>query len=54
MDLFKLCNTAGATVVIATHDEAIYKNSTYRVLELHGGRILEQAEKSIPTPNLMP
>ena len=54
MDLFKLCNTAGATVIIATHDEAIYKNSTYRVLELHSGRILEQAEKSIPTSNRMP
>ena len=54
MDLFELCNTAGATVIIATHDEAIYKNSSYRVLELHGGRIVEQAERSISTHDSMP
>jgi cell division transport system ATP-binding protein len=54
MDLFKLCNTAGATVIIATHDEAIYKNSSYRVLELQGGRILDQAERSISTHDTMP
>ncbi len=54
MELFKLCNTAGATVIIATHDEAIYKNSSYRVLELQGGRILDQAERSISTHDTMP
>ena len=54
MDLFELCNTAGATVIIATHDEAIYMNSSYRVLELHGGRIVEQAERSISTHDSMP
>jgi len=49
MDLFKLCNSAGATVIIATHDEAIYKNTNLRILELHGGRILAEADRSTST-----
>jgi len=54
MDLFEQCNTAGATVIIATHDEAIYKNSIHRVLELYGGHILTQADRSISPLNNMP
>jgi len=54
MDLFEQCNNAGATVIIATHDEAIYKKSSHRVLELHGGTIISQEDKSISTIDNMP
>ncbi|PID77123.1 MAG: cell division ATP-binding protein FtsE [Deltaproteobacteria bacterium] len=39
MKLLTKCNKAGATIVIATHDEAIYRNSNRRVMELRGGVI---------------
>jgi cell division transport system ATP-binding protein len=54
MNLFVRANTAGATVVIATHDESIFKHSSHRVLELYGGRILSQTEKSISSTDSMP
>lgn len=38
MTLFKDYNSRGATIIIATHDELIYKNSQHRVLELSQGR----------------
>ncbi len=38
MDLYRQCNNAGATVIIATHDESIYKDTPHRVMELRGGR----------------
>jgi len=37
MQLLKKCNKAGATIVIATHDETIYQNSSHRVMELRKG-----------------
>ncbi len=49
MDLFEQCNISGTTIIIATHDKDIYKNSAYRVLELHSGRILPQADRTIST-----
>ncbi len=39
MQLLTKCNKSGATVVIATHDESIYKNSNRRIMEIHQGRI---------------
>ncbi len=39
MDLLTRCNKAGATIVIATHDESIYKNTTNRIMELRDGLI---------------
>lgn len=39
MKLLSNCNKAGATIVVATHDETIYKNSRNRVMELRGGRV---------------
>jgi cell division transport system ATP-binding protein len=37
MQLLSKCNKAGATIVIATHDETIYRNSPNRVMELRKG-----------------
>jgi cell division transport system ATP-binding protein len=39
MKLVGNCNKAGATIVIATHDESIYRDSNCRIMELHRGRI---------------
>ena len=39
MKLLNKCNSAGATIVIATHDDSIYKDTTHRVMELRKGRI---------------
>ena len=37
MALLERCNKAGATIVIATHDESIYKHVPNRVMELRKG-----------------
>lgn len=39
MRLLKNCNKAGATIVIATHDESIYHHTSHRVMELRKGRL---------------
>lgn len=39
MDLLHRCNKGGATVVIATHDDSIYRHTAHRVMELHKGRL---------------
>jgi cell division transport system ATP-binding protein len=39
MELLTKANNSGATVVIATHDESIFKNSNRRIMELRYGRI---------------
>ena len=54
MDLFEECKLSGATIVIATHDENIYRGSMHRVIELHGGRILPPEDRTISTLNNMP
>jgi len=54
MELFEDCNISGTTVIIATHDDDIYRGSNYRVLELHSGRILPQEDRTIPALNNMP
>ena len=54
MELFEQCNISGTTVIIATHDEDIYRGSDHRVLELHNGRILAQEDRTISTLNNMP
>ncbi len=38
MNLLNKCNKAGATVVIATHDDSIYRHTSHRVMELRKGR----------------
>ena len=54
MKLFEDCNSSGTTVIIATHDEDIYRETDYRVLELHSGRFLAQEDMTTSTSNNMP
>lgn len=39
MNLLNKCNKAGATIVIATHDDSIYRHTSHRVMELRKGRL---------------
>ena len=39
MTLLNACKNSGATVVIATHDESIFRDTTHRVMELRSGRL---------------
>lgn len=39
MELLTRSNKAGATIVIATHDDSIYQQSNHRIMELRGGNI---------------
>ncbi len=39
MNLLKKCNNAGATIIIATHDESIYRQTIHRIVELKKGRV---------------
>jgi len=54
MELFEECNNLGATLIIATHDEDIYREANHRVLELHSGRFLPQENRTLSTLNNMP
>jgi len=38
MQLLTKCNKSGATIVIATHDDSIYRHTLHRVMELRAGR----------------
>lgn len=40
MHLLENCNKAGATVIIATHDDTIYRNTSCRIMELSKGRMI--------------
>ncbi len=40
MDLLNHYNKKGATIIIATHDESIYRQIDHRVIELRAGRIV--------------
>lgn len=39
MNLLTKCNNGGATIVIATHDDSIYRHTTHRVMELRQGQV---------------
>jgi ABC-type ATPase involved in cell division len=39
MELLVKCTHSGATVVIVTHDDAIYRHTRHRVMKLDQGRI---------------
>ena len=54
MELFEDCNLSGTTVIIATHDESIYRTANNRVLELHSGRFLQSEDGTTSTLNNMP
>jgi cell division transport system ATP-binding protein len=39
MELLTKCNHSGATVVIATHDDSIYRDTQHRIMELRSGKL---------------
>lgn len=39
MQLLTKCNNSGATIVIATHDHSIYRNTHHRIMELRYGKL---------------
>jgi cell division transport system ATP-binding protein len=39
MELLIRCSKSGATIVIATHDEALYRHTTHRIMKLHNGKL---------------
>jgi cell division transport system ATP-binding protein len=39
MNVLKKYNKSGATIIIATHDESIYRQTSHRIVELRKGRI---------------
>ncbi len=39
MQLLTNCNKAGATIVIATHDQTLYSHTSHRVMELRKGQL---------------
>jgi len=43
MDLFEKLNKAGSTIIIATHDETLYRKSRYRTVDLHHGQFATQS-----------
>jgi cell division transport system ATP-binding protein len=47
MELLIKSNKSGATVVIATHDESIFKNTNHRIMELQRGRMISMKEAGI-------
>lgn len=48
MDLFRQYNERGATLIIATHDASIYRDTNHRVIELREGRIININGESVP------
>lgn len=49
--LFNTLNAEGTTIVVATHDESIYRDTNHRVLRLvHGTLIEPAAEKLVDEP----
>ena len=54
MKLFEQFNSWGTTIIIATHDKAIYRRSNHRVIELHSGRFVPSAKRTMKTLNNMP
>jgi len=47
MDLFRQYHERGATLIIATHDESIYRDTRHRIIELREGRIVN----GVPIPD---
>ena len=47
MQLLTKANKSGATVVIATHDESIFRNTKNRIMELQYGRMVSMKEAGI-------
>ena len=41
MDLLRLYNERGATLIIATHDASIYRDTNHRIIEIREGQIVD-------------
>ena len=39
MNLLNKCNSSGATIIIATHDDSLYRHTDHRIMELCKGKI---------------
>jgi cell division transport system ATP-binding protein len=39
MNLLNKCNSSGATIIIATHDDSLYRHTSHRIMELCQGKI---------------
>jgi cell division transport system ATP-binding protein len=48
LDLFKRVNMAGATVVVATHDESLASRYGTRMVTIQGGRIVRDTTPARP------
>jgi len=48
MDLFRQYNERGATLIIATHDASIYRDTNHRVIELREGRVVSVNGEPVP------
>jgi cell division transport system ATP-binding protein len=44
MTLLNKCHKGGATIIIATHDDSIYRHTFHRIMELRKGRIYSITE----------
>jgi len=53
MKLFEQFNSWGTTIIIATHEESIFRKSDHRVIELHSGRFVQSEERTTTTLNYM-
>lgn len=50
IDLFDQLRRAGTTLIIATHDQSLYANTSHQVIELDQGRIKPSPPANHPTP----
>ncbi len=48
MKLLSQCNKAGATILVATHDEAIFRSGKHRIFELSRGRLVGNTAPTTP------
>ena len=39
MNLLNKCKSSGATIIIATHDDSLYRHTSHRIMELCQGKI---------------
>ncbi len=53
VNLFYNLNETGSTIIVATHDEAIYRDTDHRVITLKSGEIIPQ-NSMIPPPLPIP
>jgi len=50
--LFEEINRSGTSILMATHDHNLIKNSTYRILKCEGGRVSDSSKDQVDITNL--